>query len=138
MLKFKVIAKKNPISKQTAYYAQKVDTSRVSFDQICDRVAHASTATRADAKAVIDEFCHQALEVLLDGKSVSLGDLGSLHTTLKNKKNGAPSADKFETSMIEKAMVRWLRPTKMRREFTPGIGSVRFQRVDTPTADNNG
>lgn len=130
MLKFKVIPKKNPISQAVAYYAQKVDTTRVSFDDLCDRVAHSTTATRADAKAVVDEFCHQVLQILLDGKSVSIGDLGSFHTTLKNKKNGAATADKFDASMIENVMVRWVRPTVMRREFKPGTGSVRFERVD--------
>lgn len=130
MLKYKVVSKKNPLTKDVAYYAQKIDTTRVSFDELCDRVAHSTTATRADSKAVVDEFCHQAIQLLLDGRSVSLGDLGSFHTTLKNKRNGADSPKNFDTSMIENVMVRWVRPSKMRKEFLPGIGSVRFERVD--------
>ena len=98
MLKYKVIQRKNPIDKSVKYYAQEVEQTQMSFATLCDKISHSSTATAADASAVIKEACVHALEALLDGKSVSLGDLGSLHTTIKSK--GAATAKDFEPKLL--------------------------------------
>ena len=127
MIKFNVIPRKNPIDKSIKYYAQQVPVDQVSLEQICEEVAHSSTATAADVSAVIKELVVYIQMHLLDGSSVSLGDLGSFHTTLKSQ--GEVVADDFTAANITNVMIRWTRPTKLRREFTPGIGSVRLKQV---------
>ena len=67
------------------------------------------------------------LEALLDGKSVSLGDLGSLHTTIKSK--GAATAKDFEPKLLRNIMIRWVRPTRFRAAFDLEKGKVRVQKV---------
>lgn len=125
MIRYKVIPRKNPIDKSIKYYASTNDTQQVSFDQICEEVAHSSTATQADVKAVLNEIILYMQMHLLDGRSVNLGDLGSFHVTLKSQ--GETNKEDFTAANITNVMVRWTRPTKFRREFTPGIGSVRFK-----------
>ena len=127
MLKYKVIQRKNPIDKSVKYYAQEVEQTQMSFATLCDKISHSSTATAADASAVIKEACVHALEALLDGKSVSLGDLGSLHTTIKSK--GAATAKDFEPKLLRNIMIRWVRPTRFRAAFDLEKGKVRVQKV---------
>ena len=98
MLKYKVIQRKNPIDKSVKYYAQEVEQTQMSF-----------------------------AEALLDGKSVSLGDLGSLHTTIKSK--GAATAKDFEPKLLRNIMIRWVRPTRFRAAFDLEKGKVRVQKV---------
>lgn len=125
MIKFNVIPRKSPVDKSIKYYAQQVRTQQVSFDQICDEVAHSSTATAADVSAVLKELIVYMQMHLLDGRSVSLGDLGSFHTTLQS--DGETDKSKFTAANISRVMIRWTRPSKLRREFTPGLGSVRLK-----------
>ena len=127
MLKYKVIQRKNPIDKSVKYYAQEVEQTQMSFATLCDKISHSSTATAADASAVIKEACVHALEALLDGKRVSLGDLGSLHTTIKSK--GAATAKDFEPKLLRNIMIRWVRPTRFRAAFDLEKGKVRVQKV---------
>ena len=127
MLKYKVVARKHPIDKSVKYYAQEAPQSQMSFATLCDKISHSSTATAADASAVIKEACVHAFEALLDGKSVSLGELGSLHTTIKSK--GAETAEKFEPKFLRNIMIRWVRPTRFRAAFDLQKGQVRVQKV---------
>jgi len=55
MITYKIVARKSPISGETKYYPQRCGTDRVNFEQLCERVSHATTATEADAHAVITE-----------------------------------------------------------------------------------
>lgn len=135
MIPFKVIPRKNPVDKSVKYYAQAMNQQQVSIDQICEEVAHSSTATAADVSAVLKELIVYMQMHLLDGRSVSLGDMGSFHTTLKSQ--GETDAKDFTAANITNVMIRWVRPTKLRREFTPGIGSVRFKQV-TEKKDDEG
>lgn len=127
MIKYNVVARKNPLTKAVKYYAQAIPPTQVSFDQLCEEISHSTTATEADASAVIKEALVHLLAHLLDGKSVSFGALGSFHVTLQSK--GAEAAESFKAENIERAMIRWTRPTKLRKEFTPGLGSVRFKKA---------
>lgn len=127
MIKYNVVARTNPIDKSIKYYAQAISPTQVTFDQLCEEISHSTTATEADASAVIKESLVHLLSHLLDGKSVSFGNLGSFRVTLKSK--GADTADAFTADNIENVMVRWSRPTKLRRELKPGVGSVRFKKA---------
>jgi len=80
-LTYKVHARKNPITGTTAYYPERCGTSRVGFEELCERVAHATTATEADAQAVITECVHQIKLLLADSHSVELGRLGTIFTS---------------------------------------------------------
>ena len=127
MITYKVVPRKNPIDKSVKYYACQVSGNQVSLEQLCEEVAHSSTATAADVSAVIKELLVYMQMHLLDGRGVSLGDMGCFNVTLKSQ--GEVSKSDFTSANITNVMIRWKRPTKLRREFTPGIGSVRFKQA---------
>lgn len=127
MIKYTVVARTNPLDKSIKYYAQAIRPSQVTFDELCEEISHSTTATAADASAVIKEALVHLTAYLLDGKSVSFGDMGSFHVRLQSK--GADTADAFTADNVKNVMVRWTRPTKLRRELKPGVGSVRFKKA---------
>ena len=50
----------------------------MTLDQIVELIEKRSTVTSADVKAVLDALQFEVRNALVDGKSVRLGDLGSL------------------------------------------------------------
>lgn len=127
MLQYNVVPRKNPITKEVRYYAQLLPVKQLAFDDLCERIAHSTTATAADVHAVIEEARVQILAALLEGKSVSFGKLGSFYLTAQSA--GSATADTFKTENIKRLMVRWTRPTYWRKQLTPGNGVVKLDRA---------
>lgn len=127
MLKYNVVPRKNPITKEVQYYAQLLPPEQMTFDTLCERIAHSTTATAADVHAVIEEARIQILQALLEGNSCSFGKLGSFYLTAQSA--GSATADAFQTENIKRLMVRWVRPTYWRKQLTPGNGVVKLDRA---------
>lgn len=127
MIKYNVVPRKNPITKEVQYYAQALPPTQVTFEQLCEEISHSATATSADAQAVLTEALVHLMAHLREGQSVSFGQMGSFHVTLQSA--GSATADAFKTENIKRVMVRWTRPTKLRKALTPGNGVLKFQRA---------
>ena len=89
--------------------------------ELCKKVAHATTATPSDVKAVIDAMEYEIIEAIKDGKSVRLGTLGSFRPTIKSE--GAESAATWSTNMIKSVNVRFTQGSEMKRSLSLGSGS---------------
>jgi len=87
--------------------------------------SHGSVYHKADVAAVLTLAVSCLRELMLDGKRVKLGDLGSFHTELKTK--GATLAEDFGLSNIKAVNVRWT-PGK---EFRNLRQEATFQLVPT-------
>lgn len=70
-------AKRNPIAKNMKNYPQMAPTTPVTLAQIVMRIEKLNTVSRADLKAVLDALQYEVINVLQNGNSVRLGELGS-------------------------------------------------------------
>lgn len=137
-IKYRVMGRKNPFSKQTAYYAQQVSNGVVKREDLFERISNRCTLTSADVKACLDALEFEIIQVLLDGQSVRFGDLFSVRTTLGNKRNGAPAEDKFDANMITNARVRFRAGTKLRNALAVGVPGQRVKFEKIKSAKNEG
>lgn len=127
MIKYNVVAKKNPQNKTVKYYAQVVTDTAVDLDTIAERIEKRSTLSTSDIKAAFDALQYELIQSLLEGHSVRLGDIGSFHLTLQSK--GAETADSFKTDNIENVAIQWVRPAKMRNAFKVGSEKLKFEKA---------
>jgi len=125
---YKVHARRNPITGTSAYYPERCGTSRVSFEQLCERVAHATSATEADATVVITECVHQIALLLADSHSVELGRLGTIFTSFTTR----PSATEAEAGAekVKRVNLRCRFKPAFTARLQPGNGMVELKAAD--------
>lgn len=116
MVDYSVTGRPNPQEKNDPhkYYASPQVSDNVSMDEFCRHIAsHGSVYSRADVQSVLAQSVDCLREMLLDGKQVSLGDLGSFKIGLKSK--GAITAEDFNpVTHIKSVHVNWTPGTQFR------------------------
>ena len=123
MIDYSVSARPNPREKDEAYkfYASPQVSENVSMSEFCKHIAsHGSVYSRADIQSVLTQAVDCMREMLLDGKKISLGDLGEFNIGLNSK--GTLTADDFNPiHHIKKVKVNW----------TPGAEFIDLKKVAT-------
>lgn len=109
MIDYSVTGRPNPREKNDPhkYYASPQVSETVTMDEFCRHIAsHGSVYGRADVQSVLAQAVDCLREMLLDGKQVSLGDLGSFRIGLRSK--GAITAEDFNPiTHIKSVHVNW-------------------------------
>ena len=126
MIKYLLISRKNPITKEYAYHASAIPVTPVKLEEIAENISATCTVTSADVKAVLDALQAQVIKCLRNGQSVRLGDLGSFHARIASA--GAVSEEDFSTDHIRGIRVRFTPSSKMRWELStenPKVSLVR-------------
>lgn len=111
MLKYKFVERRNP-SKPAApkkLYASPVKVGTKTITSLSMDIANVSSLNRGDVNNVISNMVEHIPKELLQGKSVSLGELGTLRISFSSE--GVESEEDFNTSKIKKVKVI----------FTPGV-----------------
>ncbi len=117
---YRILNKEN----EAKVYAHTQYTDVVTFDQLAKHVsAHDSKYNRSDVHGVLTTLVDCIYELLLDGKRVQLGDLGTFYCSIHSK--GADSVDSFTVSDIDKLGVNWERGAR----FKYIINDAEFQRT---------
>ena len=77
-IKYKVIERGNPsdVTKPKKFYAQAVSDGETSLKELAKRASQISTVSYTDTLAVITSLMEVIPDVLADGKTVRLGELG--------------------------------------------------------------
>lgn len=127
MMNYKVVAKKNPTTKEVKYYAQLALTGPVKLASFADAISRQCTVTKHDVKAVISAMEEHLLRQLLDGKSVRLGDLGSFRPTFSSA--GSEAADKVTADNIRSIRVRFCGSPTLRSGLKKANPELRFRRL---------
>lgn len=124
MLSYKLVEKGNP--RDTAapkkYYANHISKGRKNLNDISKDIEDKSSLSRGDIGNVLDNLVDQVPKYLLDGQSVSLGDMGSLRLSFSSE--GAETPELFSTSMIKSVKIIFT-PGKMLKEE---IAKARFEK----------
>lgn len=118
MINYSVNARINPQDKDAApkYYACAQKQSNVDLDNIAQRIAFATTATRADVMAVITATIDYLMDDLKAGHSVNLGELGTFRIMINSK--GAATAEDFTVDLIKSAHVRYFPSKKIKNIYS--------------------
>ena len=109
MIDYSVSARPNPREKNTPprYYASPQVSDNVSMNEFCRHIAsHGSVYSRADVQSVLSQAVDCLREMLLDGKQVSLGDLGSFRIGLSSMGTATPE-DFNPLHHIKSVHVNW-------------------------------
>lgn len=109
MIDYSVTGRPNPQEKGTPpkYYASPQVKNNVSMSEFCRHIAsHGSVYSRADVQSVLAQAVDCLREMLLDGKQVSLGDMGSFKIGLNSK--GTLTPEEFNPLYhIKSVHVNW-------------------------------
>lgn len=98
MLKYNVVARKNPQTKELLYYAQLVPVTAVGLSALAAAISNECTVTIHDIKAVLSALEEKVISYLQSGMSVRLGDLGSFHPTVNSR--GAATPEEFSSTNL--------------------------------------
>lgn len=139
MLKYRLVERKN-LSKDaepdsTLFYPVLDSNGRVSFDDLCSEIAEQGSLTSGDIKNCVDRLIHAAAMHLKEGRSVDMGDFGSLCVFLRS--SGAATKKLYDPQkMMRPPKVRYF-PGKMLREVQDHLQYERVDEPETETPDDD-
>lgn len=108
-IKYKAQVKANPQNRnESKYYPSKVKSGTKDLEKIIPAIEKISTVSGADIAAVLYALLDVLPEMMADGHSVQLGNLGTMRVSLGGE--GKNTADELTVSDI----------TKRKVIFTPG------------------
>lgn len=120
-MKYKVIARKNPQSPQSApkYYAQPEYNGMVDIDFMAKEIAGRSSLTAGDVKNVLAQFLEEIPTFMLLGYSVKLNQLGTYRISFGSK--GTDVAKDFKSNMIDNIKVIYTPDTALKTRIVDDI-----------------
>jgi len=100
-MKYKLVERKNPLKKEAKgkLYASPVNDGKISQKEISADIVALSSLSRGDVGNVIDCLLDTVPKYLLMGKSVKLGDLGTLRISFSSE--GVEKANEFNIGKIK-------------------------------------
>ena len=131
MIDYSVYMQPNPMDETAApkAYAKAQMHELMTFEKFIDHIAkHNGVFTRGTVRGVVVDMCECLVEMLLEGKKIQLGELGSFWVSLASE--GAESMEKFTADNIKAVNII----------FTPGtdfenlIGKAEFNVVASRVA----
>ena len=150
ILKYKMVTRINPQNKseQPKWYAKAVQDRTIDFEGLVTHMSeHNSPYSRGVIHGVLTDMLDCVKELVLDGKSVRLGDLGLFSVGLKT--SGAKSRDRWTVATHVQGVTLNVRNTKtwsnaeLRKNTTLqeligyDDGSSTNDEGDTPTDEGN-
>ena len=115
MLKYSLISRKNPITKEYLYHANLAPATPIGLKELAQEVSDMCTLTAHDIKAVISALEERVYKALRNGQSVRFGDLGSFHPTISS--SGTATEEEFSKENIRGIKVRFTPSSKLRYEL---------------------
>jgi predicted histone-like DNA-binding protein len=116
MLKYKVVGRKNPQTKEKKFYAQLLEVTPITLDSLAQDISNSCTLTLHDIKAVVSALEEHISRALRNGQSVRLRDLGSFYPIIISK--GADTPEEFTSNLIESVKVQFRKSSKMQYAFS--------------------
>ena len=109
-IKFNVVEKGNPgdLTAPKKYYASSVISGKTNIEELTKRIEKISTVSGADIRAVLYSIIDIVPDILAEGNSVTIGDLGSFRISVSSE--GSETAEEVSASNIRSAKIL----------FTPG------------------
>ena len=118
MIRYVIRSYKNPRSGQVKLYPQIAPTVPVLRKQVIQRIEKTCTLTSSDIKACLDALEDVVVDLLTQGCTVRLGDLGSFRPTLAAE--GTTDPDECNASLIRRVRVKFCPSGSMNLRIAKG------------------
>ena len=124
-MKYKLVERKNPQNPQAAgkLYASPVNDGKVSQKEIAAEIVGMSSLARGDVANVIESLLDTVPKYLLMGKSVSLGELGTLRISFSSE--GVATEGEFNVGKISGVRVLFTPSPALRKS----IEDIKFEKA---------
>ena len=119
-MKYRKIVRTNPLNPAAPgkYYARPVTEGTVTKKTLAEDLVLISSLSRGDISSVIENLIDILPKYLLMGKSVQLGELGTLRVSFSSE--GADTKEELNTKMIRGRKVLFT-PGKLLKEALPKL-----------------
>jgi predicted histone-like DNA-binding protein len=132
-MKYKAIQRANPQDrKQSKWYASPVNEGKIAITELAKEIVEISSLARGDVSNVIESLIDVVPKYLLMGKSVNLGELGTLRVSFGSE--GVNTEAEVGASKISGVKI----------VFTPGIelkkrlADIHFEKAVEATPADDG
>ena len=117
-MKYKLVERKNPQNPNAKgkLYASPAPEGRVTQNELKKEIVQLSSLSKGDVSNVIESFIDVIPKYLLMGKSVSLGELGTLRLSFSSE--GVESVEEFTVSKISGVRVLFTPSPSLRKSLT--------------------
>ncbi len=123
-MKYKLIKRANPQDRsKEKWYAAPVNNGKITKSDLTKEIVATSSLSRGDVSNVIENVIDIVPKYLLMGKSVSLGELGTLRLSFSSK--GVENEGEFKVGMIGNLKVIFT-PSP---EFKKMLEDVKFEKM---------
>ena len=124
-MKYKLIERVNPQNRnQSKWYANPVNDGKISKTGLAKEIAAISSLSRGDVSNVIENLLEVLPKYLTMGKSVSLGEFGTLRLSFSS--NGVESKEDFNSNKIKGIKVIFTPGVEMKK----AIESISFEKSE--------
>jgi predicted histone-like DNA-binding protein len=122
-MRYKLIQRANPRDRsKVKWYATTINDGRITKSEITKELASRSSLSRGDVSNVIENLIDILPKYLLMGKSVNLGELGTIRVSFSS--DGVEDAAQFSTSKITGLHIVFT-PSS---EFKKQLADVKYER----------
>jgi len=113
-MNYKLVKRTNPQNrKEEKWYAAPVNSGKVTKREITTEIMQMSSLSRGDASNVIENLLEILPKYLLMGKSVSLGEFGTLRLSFSSQ--GVEKPEEFKANLIGNPKVVFTPSTEMKK-----------------------
>jgi predicted histone-like DNA-binding protein len=124
-MKYKLTKRSNPQDRtEEKWYASPITDGRVTKTELAKEIVAISSLGRGDVSNVIESLLDVVPKYLLMGKSVSLGEIGTLRISFSSK--GVENPDDFVVGMISGAKIIFTPSVELKKQ----IANITFERVE--------
>lgn len=120
-INYRMVAKKNPVTKEVRYYAQKshYGISRIDTSALVDYIAENSQLPRAVLPSALAAIQKSINNFVLNGHSVTVPRLGTFTATLRSE--GAETVDGVTGDLVKGIRVKFRPTSAMLEQLRYGI-----------------
>ncbi len=124
-MKYKLIERANPQDRtQKKWYASPVNEGKITKSDLAKDIVGASSLSRGDVSNAIENIIDTMPKYLLMGKSMNLGEFGTLRISFSSE--GVDTPEQFNTSKICGVKVVFTPSV----EFKATLDSIKFEKSE--------
>ena len=124
-MKYKLIERPNPQNRtQTRWYASPINDGKITKDELAKEIVNVSSLARGDISSTIESLIDTMPKYLLMGKSIQLGEFGTLRISFSSE--GVDAPEEFNVSKISELKVVF----RASVEFKKALENVKFEKSE--------
>ena len=122
-MKYKLIERANPQNReQKKWYANPVNEGKITKSDLTKDIVGASSLSRGDVSNAIENLIDTMPKYLLMGKSINLGEFGTLRISFSSE--GVETPEQFHTNKISGVKVVFTPSV----EFKKALDNIKFEK----------